>query len=348
MSATAGTTRRRALFRLAAVVLVAVAVVVVGYAGYAFVSGSAEYLAGAPEHIGCDTPMHRFGWVYETINYDIADDEALLAASPDPDNCTKPASTAGGEVVSTDGVHLAGWYIPSEDSIGATGPTIVIVHGGRTNKSGVLDYAPAFHEHYNLLLPDLRNSGRSGGTESTSGLREQHDLRAMLDWLEQTKHPTWIAVMGNSNGAATALAEGLGDQRVRALVLDSMHAEVARQVANVIETERHLPPWPAAWALVAGVSFRVGGDLETVDPIRSLAAWDDRPILLIHGLADTIDRPADSLEPNIAAAIAANLSIEVHVCPGARHGQAIVVCAEDWARWADAFLAARRDTLTAR
>jgi len=208
-------TRRRTLFRLAVVAVVAVTVAVAGYAGYAFVSGSAEYLAGTPEHIGCDTPLHRFGWAYETINYDIADDEALLVASPDPNNCTKPTSTAGGEVVSSDGVHIAGWYIPAEGSIGAEGPTIVIVHGGRTNKSGVLDYAPAFHEDYNLLLPDLRNSGRSGGTESTSGLREQLDLRAMLDWLERTKHPTWIAVMGNSNGAATALAEGLGDERVR-------------------------------------------------------------------------------------------------------------------------------------
>ena len=341
-------TRRRTLFRLAVVAVLAVTIVVAGYAGYAFVAGSAEYLAGTPEHIGCDTPLHRFGWAYETINYDIAYDEALLAASPDPNNCTKSTSTAGGEVVSSDGVHIAGWYIPAAGSIGAEEPTIVIVHGGRTNKSGVLDYAPAFHEDYNLLLPDLRNSGRSGGTESTSGLREQHDLRAMLDWLERTKHPTWVAVMGNSNGAATALAEGLGDQRVRALVLDSMHAQVARQVANVIETERHLPPWPAAWALVAGASFRIGADLETVDPVRSLAAWDDRPILLIHGLADTIDRPADSLEPNIASAVAANLSFEVHVCPGARHGQAIIVCADAWIRWANDFLAASREADTAR
>jgi pimeloyl-ACP methyl ester carboxylesterase len=320
---------------------------VIGFGAYGFVAGSAEYLLGASEHAGCETPASRFGWSYEAINYDQADDARLLAANPDPTDCKSQGTTAGAEVVAADGVHLAGWYIPAAPGDPAptggsdpTAPTVLIVHGGKTNKSSMLPYAAPLHAAYNLVLVDLRNSGRSGPAGSTGGLHEQGDVRAVLDWLERVKHPSWVAVVGNSNGAAAALAEALDDQRVRALVLDSMHAAVERQIGNVIETERHLPAWPAAWGLVAGVSFRLGESLESVDPVRSIARVDARPVLLTHGLADIVDRPTDSLDLNVAAARGAGVNLEVHVCPGAGHGHVIDVCATDWAGWVQAFLAA--------
>jgi pimeloyl-ACP methyl ester carboxylesterase len=320
---------------------------VVGFAGYGFVAGSAEYLAGVADHAGCETPGSRFGWAYEAINYDRADDARLLAANPDPTHCKGQGSVAGRGVVASDGVQLAGWYIPAAHGYpppatgaGPAGPTVVIVHGGKSNKSGMLAYAPPLHDAYNLLIVDLRNSGRSAAADSTGGLHEQRDLRAMLDWLARVKHPAWIAVVGNSNGAATALAEALGDQRVRALVLDSMHAGVERQIGNVIVTERHLPAWPAAWALVAGVSFRLGESLESVDPVRSIARLDGRPVMLTHGEADLVDRPSDSLELNVAAALAAGVNLEFHVCAGAGHGRVVEVCAAEWAAWVQTFLAA--------
>ena len=235
-------------------------------------------------------------------------------------------------------MHLAGWYIPA--GAGLTSATVLIVHGGKSNKSGMLPYAPAFHDAYNVLIVDLRNSGRSGAADSTGGLHEQGDVRAMIDWLERVKDPSWVAVMGNSNGAAASLAEALGDSRVKALILDSMHASVERQLGNVITTEKGLPAWPGAWALVAGVSFRLGEPLDSVDPVRSIVRLLDRPILLTHGLDDVVDRPADSLDVNVAAARAAGVDIEVHTCAGASHGRVVIVCATDWTAWAREFLAA--------
>lgn len=149
-----------------------------------------------------------------------------------------------------------------------------------------------------------------------------------------------MAVMGNSNGASTAIAEALGDPRVKALILDSMHASVERQIGNVITTEKGLPAWPDAWALVAGVSYRLGESVERVDPVRTIVRLIDRPILLTHGLDDVVDRPADSLEVNIAAATATGVDIEVHICAGAGHGRVVEVCANDWAGWVRDFLAA--------
>jgi pimeloyl-ACP methyl ester carboxylesterase len=315
----------------------------VGFAGYGIVVGADEYLAGAPRLTSCDTPGSRFGWTYAAVNYPIADDAVLLAANPDHGNCASQGAGAGTDVVAPDGTHLAGWYIPVATSTGTatdTDPTVVLVHGGKSNKSGMLDYAPAFHDRYNLLIVDLRNSGRSGGTQSTGGLREQGDLRAFIEWLVRTKHPTWIAVMGNSNGAATALAEARDDTEVRALILDSMHATLESQLGTVIESEKHLPAWPGAWGVMVGVQLRLGEPVESVDPVLTITQVGNRPILLTHGSADVIDRPAQSLDRNVAAAGAAGADVEVHVCQGAGHGMVVTVCAADWTAWVQQFLAA--------
>jgi pimeloyl-ACP methyl ester carboxylesterase len=330
----------RSIRWLAILVALAAALYVIGLGGYGFIVGSDQYLAQTADHASCETPGSKFGWAYDAVNYDIADDATMLAANPDPTNCRTQGARAGSEVTAPDGTHLAAWYIPAARTANPTAPTIVLVHGGKSNKSGMLPYAPAFHAAYNLLIVDLRNSGRSGGTQSTGGLREQTDVRAMIDWLEQTKAPSWLAVMGNSNGAASALAEALTDTRVKALILDSMHASIERQLGNVIETERNLPAWPSAWAVIAGVNYRLGDSIQSVDPIRTIVRFTDRPMLLTHGLADIVDRPADSLDLNVAAARAAGVDLEVHTCAAAGHGMVVFVCADEWTNWVRAFLAA--------
>jgi pimeloyl-ACP methyl ester carboxylesterase len=325
--------------RLVALVVVIGLIAFLGYAGYVGAVGSDEYVRQPGSSEACDTPGTRFGWNYEAINYDRADDDRLVADNPDLSHCATSGSPAGSEVVSSDGIPLAGWYIPGE-SIPPTGPTLVIVHGGRNTKSGVLKYAPPFHSAYNLVLLDLRNTGRSGDDLSTPGFLERQDVRAMIDWLERTKHPDWIGLVGNSNGAAASLAEAVDDDRIQALVLDSMHASVVAQLGNVLTTENGHPAWPGSWAIVLGVSLRVGGDITSVDPIRTITRIGTRPVLLIHGSADLIDRPADSLEPNVRAARDAGVDVEVHVCDGAGHGSVIDTCPADWATWATSFLEA--------
>ena len=326
--------------RLSGGAVVVACLVLVGYMGVAAVIGSSVLLGSAAVRAPCETPGTRFGWEYEAINYDQADDLRLVAENPDLERCRSQGSTAGGEVLSSDAVPIAGWYIPAANGAGPTGPTVLIVHGGKTNKSGVLKYAPPFHEAYNLVLLDLRNSGRSGAADSTWGLREKLDLRAMIDWLVRVKGPAWIGVMGNSNGAATALAEAGDDPRVRALVLDSMHAAVSTQLRRVLETEEPYPPWPTAWAMVMGASLRIGADIASVDPVRTITRLGDRPVLLIHGAADIVDRPDESAERNLQAAMAAGVTVGLQVCPGAEHGEVINTCPEAWAQWAVSFMTA--------
>jgi pimeloyl-ACP methyl ester carboxylesterase len=301
--------------------------------------GSQELVHPAVVNTDCRTPAARYGWDYEAINYDKADDLALAAAWPGMTDCGSQGAPAGDEVVSSDGVHLDGWYIPSAAGTGPRGPTVVIVHGGKSNKSEVLKYAAAFHDRYNLVLPDLRNSGRSSVADSTMGVREQWDVRAMVDWLVQAKQPRWIGLMGNSMGAATALAEAGGDERISALVLDSMHAQLVLLAGNIAETENGYPSVPTSWAVTIAASIRLWVDVTSVDPVRTIAGLGNRPVLLLHGTADPIDRPDQSAEVNLHAAREAGVPATLHYCVGARHGLVIDTCPSDWAGWANWFFA---------
>lgn len=334
------------LLRGAVVGFVVVALLgLAGYTSYIGTKGSQEFVHPTGGATGCDTPAQRFGWQYEAINYDPADDLKLAAANPDPSRCASQGALAGNAIVSSDGVPIAGWYIPAKSGVGPTGPTVLIVPGWKSNKSQVLMYAPAFHDAYNVVIADLRNQGRSGPADTTMGLREQLDVRAVLDWLERTKHPSWIAGMGDSMGAATLLAAAGSDPRIRALVLDSMHAHIVDSTGNVLETENGYPATPSAWAIMTGVSMRVGGDVTSIDPVRTIARMGDRPVLLLHSTTDRVDPPAQAAELNFHAALDAGVPVELHYCPGlttgnGSHGHVLDRCPTEWSRWANQFLAA--------
>ena len=192
--------------RISVVVLVVVAVAGLGYVTYVGAEGSNRLVEGT-ERGDCRTPDVQFGWGYEAINYDIADDAKLQTDNPNPLECAYQGTDAGDAVVTDDGIRIAGWYIPAANGAGPEAPTVVLMHGFHANKSGILKYGEGLHEAFNLVSFDMRNVGRSSGDKTAGGVLEQQDLRAVLDWLERTKHPTRIGVLGNSFGAATAFAE---------------------------------------------------------------------------------------------------------------------------------------------
>jgi pimeloyl-ACP methyl ester carboxylesterase len=306
-----------------------------GYSGYV---GSNEVLNSPPAWRHCDTPASRYGWAYEAINYDPADDARLAAGPGGLHDCASQGSKAGSEVVTEDGIGIAGWYIPAANGAAATAPTFVIAPGWKSNKTEVLKYAPFFHDRFNLVIVDLRNQGRSGGDVTTWGYNERMDVRAILDWLERTKHPSWIGAMGNSMGAATVLGTAAVDPRIRALILDSMHASMVDSFADGLAHERNLPGLPTAWAVVGLSTLRSGVDIGSVDPVRTIGTLGDRPVLLIHGTDDVLDTVDHAAKPNLAAAETGGVPVTIRYCEGGRHGGLVDACPGEWQAWVDAFL----------
>jgi uncharacterized protein len=328
---------RRVRRGLAAVVAALLLFGLTGYTGYVAAIGS-DQLLHPTGNTDCRTPTVQYGWTYEAINYPKADDATLAAANPDMSKCSSQGVTAGDEVVTSDGVRIAGWYVPAASGAGPSAATVVLVHGWGANKSEVLRYAVPFHPRYNVVAIDLRAGGRSGGTESAFGLREKLDLEAILDWLVRTKHPAHVAVMGNSMGGGTAALAAATDPRIEALILDSMHAHTVHIFERRLDVEAGHPAEPGAVAILAGAWTRTGLDLTQADPINAIPALGKRPLLLLHGAADVNDVPSQSVDEVFQQALDAGVPVERHFCPGATHGRVIDTCPTEWGQWATTFL----------
>ena len=100
----------------------------------------------------------------------------------------------------SDGIRLAGWYVPAGNGIGPEGPTVILAHGYEGNKSTMLAHAALLHDEYNLVLFDFRNHGQSSGEVTTQGALEQNDVREVVDWLDRRKGPQQIALTGRLDG----------------------------------------------------------------------------------------------------------------------------------------------------
>ena len=331
--------------RIAVTSLVILVIAGVGYTGYVGFEGS-RVLVQAPATGDCRTPDVAFGWTYEAINYDIADDAVLKARNADLTKCTYQGTKAGDAVVTDDGIHVAGWYIPAGNGATPTAATVVLAHGFGANKSGVLSYGEGLHETFNLVVFDMRNVGRSTGDKTTAGVLEQKDLRAIIDWLERTKHPARIGVLGNSLGAATALAEARSDPRVLALALDSMHTRLRYQVEARVTHGGYPSYFGTTWAIRFGVWLRTGVDIFSIDAEDTLAGFGPRPMLLTHGTADNEDLP-ERTRTFYAEAISAGVLAEIHWCEGSGHnapaGMPVAVCRDAFGGWVRDFFSRTLD-----
>jgi len=329
-------------WRIGLVVGIVAVLVLVVYTGYVGFEGSRQLVTASPTG-DCRTPDVQFGWPYEAINYDIADDAQLAARNPDLSNCSYQGTKAGDAVVADDGIHVAGWYIPAADGSGPAAATVVLVHGFGANKSGILKYGEGLHEHFNLVAFDMRNIGRSTGDVTTAGVLEQKDLRAIIDWVEATKRPAHLGVLGNSLGAATALAESVGDPRVEALALDSMHTRLQYQIEARDSHGGYPSYFGTTWAIQVGAWLRTGTDIASIDAEDELAKFGDRPMLLTHGTADNEDLP-ERTQSFFDEAMGDGIPVQLHWCPDSGHnasaGMPAEVCRDAFGQWQSDFFTA--------
>ena len=335
-----GTGRRLRRRGVVAAVAVIAALLAAAYTVTIGSIASTTLMFGDGKPHGCPTPAEE-GWAYEAVNYDIALDRALPRDNPDYlRDCPNDGwGTAGTEVVSADGTRLAGWYIPSGDGDDPTVPTVVIVHGWGVSKSDALKFAVPVHENWNLLVIDTRYAGRSSGDWMSFGVLEHEDVRAMLDWLERTKHPSKIAVIGDSGGAAASATLARTDPRIAALVLESAHARLTTSLHQ--EFSKDPRGNPTALTVPIGMAaywLRTGAWLGDADPLDAIADLGHRPLAISYGTADTRDVPQESALVLYDAAVAAGVPVELHACEGAVHGEPPKTCPEAYRDWLNAFL----------
>src|SRR5699024_9442027 len=87
-------------------------------------------------------------------------------------------------------------------------PLAIIFHGykGFARRDGLGGYTLCKRLGFNVLLPDQRSHGASGGHTITMGVKERYDCRAWAWWAARRFGPeTPLFLMGVSMGASTVL-----------------------------------------------------------------------------------------------------------------------------------------------
>jgi alpha-beta hydrolase superfamily lysophospholipase len=175
-------------------------------------------------------------------------------------------------LTTADGLHLSAWYVPAIDgSINA--PTALLAHGLFESKHSMLHLVPWLHEAgYNVMLFDFRGHGQSDKAPTTVGRKEVLDVKAALDWLEGEGVGEGVGGIGMSMGAAALVNTAVQDDRLDALVLDSLFA-------NWNDTDfakdYRLPP---------------GWLVPDVPNPEDLMPHIHVPVFIIHGTADILTK----------------------------------------------------------
>lgn len=189
--------------------------------------------------------------------------------------------------IAADGTKLNALYIKAE-----TKKFIVFVHGYRS--SGLETWgcqAEYFNKQcgYNVLIPDLRACGKSGGKYAGFGVLDRYDILMWIKYLtERFGNDIEIALEGVSmGGAAVLMTSGFEElpENVKCVVADCAFTSPYEIFKYVLKTYFKLPCFPILnissflCRAFAGYGFKDYSTLSAMEINRL-------PVLFIHGKDD--------------------------------------------------------------
>lgn len=191
-------------------------------------------------------------------------------------------------IVAPDSARLHAYYIKAPYP---TSQTAVIVHGYTDNAIRMLMIGQLYSRAlgYNVLLPDLRNSGLSEGDHFQMGWFDRLDV---LQWMEVANHlygdSTQMVVHGISMGAATTLMVS-GDQQqpyVKCFVEDCGYTTVWDEFAHKLKADFSLPTFPLMNVTNLLCKWKYGWSFQEASALKQVEKCT-LPMFFIHGDADT-------------------------------------------------------------
>lgn len=222
--------------------------------------------------------------------------DALRQAAPIVEEFRHPGSAL-------DPVELAATFAsPGEP---ASRSTILFLHGkgGRASEWRP-DAVRALARGYNVLLPDLRGHGASGGRYMTFGVLEKGDLARAIDVCSTRwgADPDRVALHSCSAGSAVALELARERRNILAIWLESPFAEPREMARHYLSAATGIPAplltLTTRWAVARnvervrrdlGLDPKAGG-LERADPLAAMRSLDC-PVALVYGASDRLVPP---------------------------------------------------------
>jgi fermentation-respiration switch protein FrsA (DUF1100 family) len=191
-------------------------------------------------------------------------------------------------IQSTDGLKLAGWWVPGNDPSRA----VVLVSGIEGDKSDrhVVKTASVYAgAGYGVLMIDLRAQGRSEGKRVTMGYKEVRDVRGALLWLNDRGFaPGEVVLHGFSLGGATVL-RAAPQSGVAAVVEESAYSDLPLILRQQLPKVSGLPSFFTPGIFLMGKLF-LGIDPWAVRPEEESQRLCEKgiPLLIIHSTDDEI------------------------------------------------------------
>ncbi|MNS32400.1 esterase [compost metagenome] len=215
-------------------------------------------------------------------------------------------------VPTADGLSLGAWYVPAA---APTDRAIALFHGHSAARSQLLRYARFLHPHFNCLLVDFRGCGDSEGAHSSMGYFEADDVEAGVAWL-QTRGMRRIGALGLSMGGAAVIRAAARNPAIHAVVTDGTFDRVGHVIAKRAGDRGYPFPRLVARSVTREADRCLGARLGASDPVDLIASIAPRPVLIVHGEADTTSPVANARRLYAAA----HEPKELLVVPGAAHG----------------------------
>lgn len=260
-------------------VLIAVAIVVVVILG--ILGGASSYLLSYALQPGDRSRQEGRAWHEMDSLYPglISWRDSLVAARAWHDTT----------IQATDGTVLHAYYIRRGQP---TARTALLIHGHTDCAVRMMQLGRMYERDLgaNLLVPDLRNAGKSGGDHFGMGWPDRLDMKR---WLAVAPHlfgdSLSVIVHGVSMGAATTMMlSGEPDvpRSVKAYVEDCGYTSVEAQFSKELHDQFGLPSWPLIPMASKLCQWRYGWNFREASSLNQVKRCH-RPMLFIHGTADT-------------------------------------------------------------
>ncbi|MHA6251583.1 alpha/beta hydrolase [Oceanobacillus sp. CAU 1775] len=226
-----------------------------------------------------------------------------------------------------DGITLQGYYLEAEEK---TNRTVVFAHGylGRAQDMAL------FGQHYydelgfNMFTADSRGHGLSEGDYIGFGWHDRLDYVAWINRIiEELGEDVEIVLHGVSMGAATVLmtaGEELPDN-VKLVVADSPYTSVHELFDYQLKRMFNLPSFPILPTTGMVTDINAGYNLKEASVVEQVKKAEI-PILYIHGGNDSF------VPTEMTEILYENTESEkdMHIVPGASHGESIVLDREGY------------------
>jgi alpha-beta hydrolase superfamily lysophospholipase len=220
-------------------------------------------------------------------------------------------------LTSEDGIPLQAWYIPANGPRGV----VVILHGmDGMDASSFLPHATYLHEAgYASVVLDMRAHGRSGGNRIGFAFEEPQDVSAILNWIasQNELEDVPVALLGFSMGGATAIRTAA----VRPDVNEVISVSSFSSIDKILGQGMLLMGAPKEMIRIYTPFMRLGLLTlyevwpATASPEHDISLISPRPVLLLHGSADS----QIPVEQAYVLQEAGGQNVELQIFEGADH-----------------------------